>query len=148
MRVRPVSTSVVCFVSAALLVNGLIFGLGFKGAHSDPNGPPGWLVASVWTILFALFGFAHGLLRRRGDDTDAERRWIVAFAALCLAYPFYTDGLSNRATGLAGNVVTVLAAIALVRRVFMVLPVAGALIAPVIFWIAYATWTIVRAMRL
>jgi tryptophan-rich sensory protein len=147
MRVHAVGASAVRFVGAALLVNGLILGLGFKGARGDPNGPPGWLVASAWTVLFALFGLAHGLLRRLGDDTAAERRWIVAFGALCLAYPFYTDGLSNRATGLAGNVVTMLAAIALVRRVFIVLPAAGALIAPVIFWIAYASWTIVRAMR-
>ncbi len=140
MRISSLAANLAVFLGAVLVVNALIFGLGFPGAAGDPSGPPGWFVGLVWTVLFALFGAAHWRLQAAADAA-AARFWLVAFSVLCLIYPFYTLGLSNRSIGLAGNVVTAVAAILLVRRLWLACVTAALLVVPVIPWLVLATCT-------
>ncbi len=143
MRSASLAANVALSVGAALVVNAVIFGLQFLGAAGDPLGPPGWLVGLVWTVLFALFGAARWKLQAPANGT-AARFWLVGFAILCLSYPFYTLGLSNRSVGVAGNVLTGLAAILLLRRIWPASPTAAFLVAPVVPWLVFATWTSLR----
>jgi tryptophan-rich sensory protein len=143
MRIGSLAASLALFLGAVLVVNAMIFGLRLPGAAGDPSGPPGWLVGLVWTGLFALFGAAHWKLQGSAND-EAARLWLVAFAILCLIYPFYTLGLANRSIGLAGNIVTGLVAVLLVRRIWSASITAALLVAPVIPWLAFASWTTAR----
>lgn len=138
-----IAASTAQFVATAMVANALVFSLGFDTA--DPGGPPGWFVGLVWIVLFAMFGAAHGLLRQPGRPADCQRARLVAFAALCLAYPVYTEGLSNPVTGLIGNIVTAIAATLLAIRVLPISPCGAALIAPVVPWLIYASWLIVQS---
>jgi tryptophan-rich sensory protein len=146
VRIRSLAANLAVFVGAVLVVNAIVFGLRFPGAAGDPSGPPGWVVGLVWTALFTLFGTAHWMLQAPANGAGA-RFWLAAFAILCLSYPFYTLGLGNRSIGLAGNVVTGFAAILLVRRLRAASETAALLVAPVLPWLVFASWSILPAVR-
>jgi tryptophan-rich sensory protein len=61
-----------------------------------------------------------------------------------MLYPLYTAGLSNPVVGLAGNIVTALATVALVCWLWPLNRQAALLVLPVAPWLAFASWTILR----
>jgi tryptophan-rich sensory protein len=87
-------------VVAALLMNGLIFSLGWKIAkYQNPNPyiPPGGIVGLVWLVIFALLGYVHYCLYsgNRNRPTAASIA-IVLFILYSLAYPILTTFSSNK----------------------------------------------------
>jgi len=146
MRMPSLAANLAVFVGAALVVNAIIFGLGFPGAAGDPSGPPGWFIGLAWAVLFAMFGAAHWRLQALAN-ASAGRVGLVAFAMLCLIYPFYTLGLSSCSIGLLGNIVTALAAVLLVRRIWPASATAALLVAPVIPWLVFASWVSLLDVR-
>lgn len=131
-----------------ILVNVPAPWLGLKFESSDASRrlwfePPGYLIPIVWFVLFTLMGIA----RARLADVDAStmRWWIDGLAVLCAAYAYYTLGLS-RLTGVSplwfglwGNLVVIVAALWVARRIGMADAAGGWLILPVALWTAYAT---------
>ena len=137
------------YVALALLLNGLVFGLGWNATGvtrqaSQPwFAPPGWAIGLVWTLLLAGMGAADALLSARLPGAARTRLLGRVLALDCLAYPFYALATDSVWAGFAGNVGTaVLAAIVAVsaysqdRRAAL----AFALVA---LWSSYATSIVV-----
>ena len=139
---RGLVANVAAFVVACLVVNGLVFGLGWAAASSAnaaPLIPPGPVVGSVWTLLFALMGAARWAYLR---DTRRGGRhgWApAALAVLCLAFPFYTAGFSDQKAGFVGTAVTLGVATMVCGMLYRRAPLAAACIAPTVVWTGWVT---------
>ena len=148
---RPVlsglAANLVVFVVTPLVVNGVIFGLGVQRNGGAQTGlPPGWVVGTIWLVLFAAMGAARWLLLRAAR-THGERRgaeWVSALAFLCLLYPVYTRGFSDLMAGLVGNVVTWLVAVPVAAYAFRRVRAAGWWLVPLVAWLSYAAWATAR----
>ena len=152
-------------LAAVLGVNLVVQALGLQGGAS---GPPGWLIGTVWTVIFALYGLAYAALRRvpepagsrkagpgpdgagpSGSGPDGagqvgpRKAGIVGLGIICLAYPFYTSGFEDAGVALAGTAATFVAAAALVVWLWPVSRAAALLVAPVLPWLIYAATILV-----
>lgn len=150
-NVRPVmsglTANLVVFVVTPLVVNGVIFGLGVQRDGGAQTGlPPGWVVGTIWLLLFAAMAVARWLLlraaRTRGEQRRAE--WVSALAFLCLLYPVYTRGFSDLMAGLIGNIVTWLVAVPVAVYAFRRVRTAGWWLVPLVLWLSYAAWVTAR----
>ena len=80
-------------VVAAILINGLIYALGWNREQNDKSAsgkylPPGYVIGIVWIIILGLLGYTHYL------TYPSYASYIIVMAVLyCLAYPFLTSGL-------------------------------------------------------
>ena len=54
--------------------------------------PPGYIVGSVWIILFGLLGYAHYLLYKLDNGISIASMSLILFIIFSLAYPFLTKG--------------------------------------------------------
>jgi tryptophan-rich sensory protein len=141
-RVLGLGANVALFVVPAVLLNGVIFGLGWdRTSVALPGLPPGWFVGGLWVLLFAGMGVARRLLVRggveRGDRRAASGVELLGF--LCLIYPLYTIGLSNDRIGLAGNIVTLLVALPVAAFAWRRVRAAGGCVFAVCLWLSYAS---------
>ena len=148
---RPVMggfvANLVVFMVTPLVVNGVIFGLGVqRDGGADTGLPPGWVVGTIWLVLFAAMGVARWLLLRAAQTQGEQRRveWVSALAFLCLLYPVYTRGFSDLSAGLVGNVVTWLVAVPVAVYAFRRVRVAGWWLVPLVAWLSYAGWVTAR----
>lgn len=142
-RMNGLASNLTLFVMTPLVVNGVIFGLGVeRGGGAQTGLPPGWVVGSIWLLLFAAMGATRWLLlrsaRTHGEQLRAE--WVSALAFLCLLYPVYTRGFSDLVAGLEGNVVTGLLAVPVMVYTFRKSTMAGWLLVPLVVWLSYAAW--------
>ena len=129
------------FVGLPLVLNGVIFGLGWNRAGGMQVGlPPGWVVGSLWVVLFAGMGTARWLLLRAARGREEQRRveWVSLLAFLCLLYPLYTVGLRDDRVGLVGNVLTAMVGIGVAVFAWKRVRAAGAWLAAVCAWLMYA----------
>jgi len=148
---RPVmaglTANVAVFVGTPLVVNGAIFGLGLEQSGGEQTGlPPGWVVGTIWLVLFAGMGVARWLLLRAAKTHGDQRRaeWVSLLAFLCLLYPVYTGGFSHLVAGLVGNVVTLVVAMPIAVYAFRRARVAGLCLAPLVVWLSYAALVTAR----
>jgi translocator protein len=137
-------------LAGVIVTNGIIFGLAWDSVGADrPQpwfAPPGFVVGIVWTLLFAAMAVARWSYVR--DTLDyGWRSWIiVALAALCLSYPFYTAGLSNPLIGLIGNIGTALAVLVAMGILWPHSRNAALLISPIVAWLTFASFIVVALL--
>jgi hypothetical protein len=129
------------FVLLPLILNGVIFGLGWDRQSGAAKGqmaglPPGWAVGAIWTVLFSGMGVARWLLSKRAPGWLAEGPSLLGF--LCLLYPLYTAGLQNDNVGLVGNIVTAAVALPLAVLVWRWSQAATGCLTAVCAWLLYA----------
>jgi tryptophan-rich sensory protein len=129
------------FLVPTLLLNGVIFGLGWdRTSVALPGLPPGWFVGGLWVLLFAGMGVARWLLvRHTVDGSNRAAMGVLLLGFLCLIYPLYTVGLSNDRIGLVGNVVTLLVAVPVAVLAWRRSRPAGGCIVAVCLWLSYAS---------
>jgi tryptophan-rich sensory protein len=140
-RVAGLGSNLSLFVLPVVLLNGVIFGLGWnRTSVALPGLPPGWFVGSLWLLLFAGMGIARWLLVRHGTERGgrAAVAGVELLGFLCLIYPLYTIGLSNDRIGLTGNVVTLLVAVPAAVLAFRRSRAAGGCLVAVCLWLSYA----------
>jgi tryptophan-rich sensory protein len=87
-------------VTAAVLMNGLIFSQKWKIAKyekkSNPYIPPGGIVGAIWLILFAILGFVHyKLYMLNHKKVSIACITIILFFLYSLAYPLITSFSTN-----------------------------------------------------
>lgn len=130
-------------VVVTIAVNGVIFLSGWNETSDvgapDSALPPGPIVGLIWVALIALTGLSRWLYVIDTGRRDV-RSWMPwAIAAACIAYPFYTDGLSADGPALTGTLIT-LAFTALVM--FALSPLskrAANAMLPLAVWLGYVS---------
>lgn len=147
------ATNIAVAVGAVLLVNGLIFGLGWDSSSGEPVSPsfapPGYVVAAVWVALFAAMAAARWLLLRAGGGrVRVHDRLVVALLASCLAYPFFAIAPGSLVGGLIGNLLIIALALFAAWNVRRASAPAATLILPVAGWVSFATVIVVRTLQL
>ncbi len=147
---RSLAANLAVFVGAPLLLNGVIFGLGWNRPRAKAAGiPPGWVVGGLWLLLFAGLGTAHWELANTRSGLFRERRteWVSLLAFLCLLYPFYTEGLRDDRVGLGGNIVTAAVGFVALERTGRRSNAAALYVLPTCLWLVYAGIATARAIR-
>lgn len=131
----PLKSAAVAMI-AALVVNGLIYGLGLNGQDDTFDrvwfAPPGWLVGCVWMVLYAFYGVAFAKAR----DTSA-RYWIVGLGVWGLLYPVTSGGFQPY-MGQLSNIVSWLFSLFVYIRVSRIAPAAARWLIPSLMWISFA----------
>jgi tryptophan-rich sensory protein len=142
---RPDRRGLLANVAGALgivmLLNGLIFGLGWEG----PSGyvpsflPPPIVIGLVWIGLFPCMALSRWELNR-AKARSSDKAGIVVVFALCATYPFYTGGLKGDLIGEVANVTLfIMAATLVIRYTRHRIPRAAAWIVPLLFWLGFAS---------
>ena len=130
--------NVAVLLTATIAINGFLFAVGWATpGRQMPMIPPGAVVGLIWTVLLGLMGAARWVYVQRSRD-HGWRSWTpYMLGALCIAYPFYTNGLQRNAAAFWGTVATLVAAVA----VMLVLRGRDArspwLLVPTAFWGGY-----------
>lgn len=139
-------------VGAALVLNAAIFALGWNTttdhAPQPRFAPPGWVVAAVWLVLFALMARARWMLNSYTIiGVVPSRRMVTVLIVSCLLWPFYSLASGSVLGGLIGTVVTIVLAIVALVFVRARSRDAALLLVPVILWLAFATFVILAELR-
>lgn len=129
-------------VALCLVINAVIFGSGWDASDTDAQiwfAPPGYVVGTVWVILFGLIGAARYLLNASGEAAKGTKNWLVILLLFCLAYPIYTIGFNSEILGFAGNLATIALTIFVFTKTFRFSKTAASLLVPIIVWVSFAT---------
>jgi tryptophan-rich sensory protein len=129
---------------AVLLLNGLIFGLGWNASPSTVNPsaftPPDDVIGIVWEGLFALMGTARWLLNSHAEAGASQARTrITMLIGFCLLYPFYSLAIGGAVGGLLGNLGTILLSVFTATYVWKFSKPAAFMISLVTLWVMFAT---------
>ena len=97
--------------------------------------PPGYIVGSVWIILFGLLGYAHYLLYKLDNGISIASMSLILFIIFSLAYPFLTKGFIENVNLL--NVISlilafILSLIIIIRSQYIFL-----YMIPLLLWVSY-----------
>lgn len=86
-------------VFLSLFVNGIIYANKWNDQKgiTDKNTflPPGWVIGSVWVLIFACLGYAHYLLYKKNKTIGVGSISLVIFFIYAIGYPFLTSGLNR-----------------------------------------------------
>lgn len=126
----------------AILANLAIFLTGWS--REDPAydavsfSPPGWVVGTIWLIIFPMWGYARWKAYQAGPVGRRESWWAVALIAWALAYPIVVVFLDT--TGSAWmNVASLALAAVTAWRLSMVSKTAAAWVVPSLAWLTFAS---------
>jgi tryptophan-rich sensory protein len=100
------------FPLAAVAMNGFIYGFGWnqgQGRVTNTLLPPGYVIALVWIVLFALLGTVYA-----SQQKSLARTAILVYLGYCLAYPLLTSGLQMGQTADLLNAGALLGALGLI----------------------------------
>ena len=103
--------------------------------------PPGWLFGVVWTILYALMGFALALVLA-SDRKQYKKSALIMFGAQLLVNLLWSPiffGLHLIALAFFWIVLLVVLVLATMAYFARVSPLASGLLAPYLAWIAFAS---------
>ena len=153
IRVKPLAVSL-----AIPLVLGALSGLmaregmaAFAALKKPPLTPPGWVFPVVWTILYAMMGYASYLVYTSGGSKGAVRVALAAYGvslAVNLLWPqlFFVQGAYMAAFLL---LCALFVLVLWTAHLFGALaPTAGALLVPYLIWIAFAGYLNLGIARL
>ena len=146
---RSLVLNILLAVGAALFMNGLIIGLGWDKSTDYASSPsfqsPGYVVGFVWECLFTLMATARWQLNAYSfNQASPARNWVTILMISCLLYPFYSLAINSQIGGLLGNLETIALTTFVIVQVWSISTLTALLILPVIFWVAFATATILK----
>lgn len=138
------------FVGIVLIANGLIFSLGWN-TNTDPvrrsttYTGSGALVGTVWITLFLGMAVARWRLNGpalRDERAENARWWLGVLVVSCLLYSAYSLATNSMYGGLVGNVVTILLAGWIAKRIWPHDQLSALLVGLVVGWVLFATYII------
>jgi len=128
-------------VILAIVLNSFIFIFGWnaksKNNKVNPLLPPGYIVGSIWIIIFGLLGYVHYEIFKLHDNRITfTSLYIIFFIIFSLAYPFLTLGFKEK-IGLLLNLITlilsfIIALIIIVQSKYIFL-----FLIPLLLWTTY-----------
>lgn len=122
------------FPLTAITMNGLIYGLGWNRGSSqnirNPLLPPGYVIATIWIVLFALMGSQYS----QHPSGSTLRTAILVYAGYCLAYPLLTSGLQMGARADLLNMGALVGALGLMSYIFLKTHRVPWLLTPLLAW--------------
>lgn len=102
--------------------------------------PPDWLFGPVWMTLYFLIGVAvYRVARRDHPGTPVALTWFFGQLVLNALWTPLFFGLHRPDLALACIVVLWLAIVGTIRAFARVAPGSGALLAPYLLWVSFAT---------
>ena len=103
--------------------------------------PPGWLIGSVWIVLFFLMGISAFLVWRKGLNNRQVKIALTVFAVQLILNALWSVAFFGFQSPLAGLVVISVLWIAILLTIIKFLKVsrpAGLLLLPYILWVSFA----------
>ena len=134
---------ILCLVVSGIgaIVTATTVGTWYPTLHKPPFNPPDWVFAPVWTTLYVFIGVAGWRVWRRAR-WEVTRIALMVFAAqlaLNLLWSLVFFGLQQISLALVEIVILLLAIIANTILFWRIDRWAGALFAPYVLWVAFAT---------
>jgi translocator protein len=141
---RSLILNIVLSTGSALVMNGLIFSLGWSSSDIPTRpafAPPDFVIGLVWAvILFPLMASARWRLNYYREMTaNQAQKWVTFLILSCLIYPLYSLAISSVLGGFFGNIWTIALASFTVAQVWSISKPAAYSVLPVIIWVAFAT---------
>lgn len=130
-------------------------GLRFEGNETRRRlwfEPPGFVIPIVWVILFFLLAILRFKLLEIGETRLATM--TIGLAVVCASYAYYTlgleklTGISALKFGLGGNILVILVALWVGRKVSDFSAELSYYIFPIVAWTFFATMIILGQLRL
>jgi tryptophan-rich sensory protein len=131
--------SILIPIIAALMMNGIIYTFGINKQNNkniiNPLIPPGYIVGTIWIIIFGLLGYTHYLLYKLKDGISFTSLFLIFVLLFCIAYPLIT-GLKEK-SGLLLNLITLILAFILGMLVIIESKYIFIYVIPLILWAIY-----------
>jgi tryptophan-rich sensory protein len=99
--------------------------------------PPGWLVATVWMVIFAFWALARWRAVQHGEAGRDAGWWVVALIVSALLYPLSSCNFELRA-GAVQNAATLAFVLFVAWRLARVSRGAAWLMLPSVLWVMFA----------
>jgi benzodiazapine receptor len=111
----------------------------YRGLHRPAWGPPNWVFAPVWTVLYVTMGVAAWLVwRRAAPGAPVALALFGVQLALNVAWSALFFGLRSPGAGLVDIILLWLAILATVMAFWRISPAAGLLLLPYLGWVSFA----------
>ena len=132
-------------IICAIIMNVIIYSFKWnvrtsEGKINNPLIPPGYIVGSVWIIIFGLLGYVHYLLYKQNNGVSFVSISVVCFFIFCLLYPVLTSGLSKQNANML-NLLTLILSFSLAIVLVKTLPSTFKYIIPLLLWASYVNIT-------
>lgn len=101
--------------------------------------PPGWVVGSVWMVIFPMWGYARWRAFQAGTSGRRESWWAAALIAWSLSYPIVVLFLDTTGSA-AANVFSLALAAVVAWRLWTVSKVAAGWVLPSLAWLGFASF--------
>lgn len=113
----------------------------YAGLAKPPFSPPNWVFGPVWTTLYVLMAFAAFRIHRLAPSSDKRRALTLFYVQLALnaAWSWMFFAAHSPLLGLINIVPQLVLVIATVVAFFRLDRIAGLAIAPLAFWVAFAS---------
>lgn len=145
------------FYAILFLINvpAYFLGLRFEGNEKRKRlwfEPPGFVIPLVWVFLFFLLAILRYNLMLIQESNLASM--TILLAVICSSYAYYTlgleklTGISALKFGLFGNILVILAALWVGRKVSDLSSGLSYLVFPIVVWTFFATMIILGQLRL
>jgi benzodiazapine receptor len=116
-------------------------GAWYQALHKPAWNPPNWIFGPVWTLLYILMAIAAWRVWRTGDADAGRRtfRWFAAQLSLNLLWSVLFFGLRSPGMALVEVIVFWAVLVAMLRHYWLADRIAGALWAPYVAWVSFAS---------
>jgi len=127
----------------AIIMNGIIYMFKLNKNDNLINDslykkflPPGYIIGSIWLIIFGLLGYVHYLIYKQNDNKITITSLFICFIILfCLSYPLIT-GLKVK-SGIIMNLLSLILGFILGIVIITQSKYAFLFVLPLIIWASY-----------
>lgn len=127
-------------VFSAIVMNVIIYALGWnKNMKRDDDLPPGYIIGTIWTVIFALLGYVHYRLYTLKNKTNYGSASVVLFILFSLAYPALKNGYFLNFISLILSFVLSLIVMMYSRHIFLFM-------IPLLVWVSYVNLAMIYSI--
>lgn len=139
----PVYYHVLIPVFSAIAMNVIIYAFGWnKNMKRDDDLPPGYIIGTIWTVIFALLGYVHYRLYTLKNKTNFGSASVVLFILYSLAYP----AINNSMNGYFLNFISLILSFALSLIVMMYSRHIFLFMIPLLVWVSFVNLAMIYSI--